>query len=118
MLPVLDYSREASIPRRCGWPYYVLFAINSISLSVGLSLFSGEISGDVYAPFLGLMYGVPLLLAQVLFGTMPAWMYLGRTQMNRWPRYVLLALSTLPSVLGAVGVVLSFALPRTHGSGC
>jgi hypothetical protein len=118
MLPVLDYAREVRVPRPCGWRYYVLIAINSLSLTVGVYLFMGEISGDVYAPMLGLILGVPLFLAQVLIGAMPAWLYLAQTQINRWPRYVLLSLSAMPPILGIVGVVLSLALPKTHGSGC
>ena len=121
-MPFLDYasSNAPTGPQGPGIGYYILIFVNSIALITGTCLFLFEVSGDAYAPMAGMLAGLPLLLGEVLLGGLPAWIYLVRSNitMTKLARGTLILLSFLPSVLGVTGIILSFALPRTHGSGC
>jgi hypothetical protein len=121
MKPVIDYAgRHIIRPSKAGVGYFALVALNSIALLLGIGLFFVGISGDAYAPMLGVIFGIPLLFGQVLLAGLPAWIYLSRNDivLPKASQALLLTLSIAPGVIGLSGIVLSFALPRTHGSGC
>ncbi len=121
MTHALDYAgdRDTRIPGpRFG--YFALLALSILCLGCTAFLFCIEVSGDAYAPLLGLYLGLPLIVAQFLIAGVPAFIYAGR-QRGRVGKKALLILVIIPlfaTAAAGAGVVLSLALPRTHGSPC
>jgi hypothetical protein len=118
MSTVLDYADKGAISHwRVGVGYFVIVAVNLVSLVIGAVALRIGASGDGYAPMYVMFIGPPLLLGQALLGGLPAWLYLGRhsREMYKWPRAILFTLSILPSVAVVVGIVLALTLPTRFG---
>jgi hypothetical protein len=115
----LDYAALPTETKRTGIGYYIILTVNVIGLLVSLPVFVFEVSGDSYAPMLGLIVGDPVTLGVFVSGAVPACIYLGnhRARMTKAQAYVLFVGAMLCAIIPAAGAVLAWVLPRTHGSG-
>jgi hypothetical protein len=110
MASVLDYAHPATPKpsRRIG--YIALIVFNALVLLAGGVVFFLESSGGTMAPIVAAVLGCPLLLADFFLGGVPSWIYLRRfkSSMGTHAKDALIALSILPSVAGAIGVMIGF----------
>jgi hypothetical protein len=90
--------------------YLWTFTANFSSLVVGAVVF-GILAKESDGPISAILIGLPILLAQVVLGAIPAWICLRRhaRAMSQAQRIVLLTLSVLPIVVGIVGMACAVA---------
>jgi hypothetical protein len=113
----LDYASEIRPkPWHVGAGYGALIAINALSLGVGTIELLWGIDDNGVAKFSGIFLGGPAVVAQILIGAFPAWLYLGcnHKKMTPWTKSVLVILSLAPAILGAVGFYFALNVPPTH----
>ena len=111
--PETNSSQE---PHPLGAGYSILLALNAVGLILGLLLIPIEISGDSYAPIIAYLVGGPLLVFELLFAAIPAWIYVTRFRIAQ--TIPLLVLSIVAALVPAIGLLLAWNLRTTHGSGC
>jgi hypothetical protein len=117
IMPPLDYaSKTKSKPWRVGAGYAVIIAINLLSVVVGMTELAWGIDDNGLAKFSGIFLGGPAVVAQILVGTIPAWFYFGfnHKKMGAWTQVILIKLSLVPAVMGAVGFCFALNVPPTH----
>ena len=118
MRPVLNYDSRVIRKAGPGIGYALILTLNIVGLLAGGYLFTIETSGDAYAPLIGIVYGIPLIFGQIVFGALPARIYAARHRsVGRGATWTLLVISYLAPFVSACGVSLSLILP-THGSTC
>ncbi len=63
MNDVLSYEAINLQPKPAVWVYPVVVSLNCLGLIAAAIIFKVEISGDIYAPLIGLVVGAPLWAA-------------------------------------------------------
>jgi hypothetical protein len=106
----IDYAASTvtnTKPRGLG--YYFLILLNAIALLLTAWLLPYEISGGRNAALLGLAIGIPFVGIDVMVAGLPSWSYVGAwgEEMSKGAKLTLISISTVPTVLGVVGIVVS-----------
>ena len=117
----LDYSSAPVVPIfRPGVGYVSLLIVNIASIALSVWVLRSNIIGDAYGPMVGMFYGVPFTLVQLMGGTGPSYLHWSRYRHSARPIWILpLYLAGWMAFAMSAGVTAAcICMPRTHGSGC
>lgn len=127
MSDVLDYASPTTKPYVPGWGFSLLILLNGLSLGFILLVVAMEaiskgngLIGDSYGPIIGVVIGIPYILAQFFFGTLPAIIYATRFKAEASRRLIVtLVVVSILALLGVGSFTAACILaPRTHGTTC
>jgi hypothetical protein len=117
----LDYATYQIVRPRWVTPVVaILLLLNCVALLFSAFMFRTGISGDSYAPLIGMLYGAPLLVLELILSVWPTSTFAPscKRHLGKWRFRVLILISGAAAMLDLAGVACAILLPTTHGSRC